>query len=62
MKKTYFNLHLLNSIILLFFHLPLDTIGQNAIVKGSIIDAEEKESRDRKHTLVPVSEGARLPP
>ena len=44
MKKTYFNLHLLTSIILLFFHLPLETIGQNAIVKGSIIDAEEKES------------------
>jgi len=44
MKKTYFNLHLLNSLILLFFLLPLDTIGQNAIVKGSIIDAEEKES------------------
>ena len=43
MKKTFFNPHLLTTLILLVFLLPLVTIGQNAIVKGSIKDEEGKE-------------------
>ena len=43
MKKSSLNLYFLTSLLFLVFILSFDATGQNAILKGSIIDSEEKD-------------------